>query len=375
MNGKHLLFFLSILLVAGVWVSDAGATVNGYFAVTVSNLGTDSSDAAPDSVYMFWYDQSDLSLDSNTMAPVNTDSLAWWHILVPGTEGWTANYQPAAWAQWYFGTQILRDNALGMVPFTGIIDSARAVAGVTSVDSVRKVYLVDSLDQTVTASVSYSGSGAYSDSIQVLKYADSTALGSGVAVWLTPNGGGTVLKNLTDANGWTMFSADADTYLVTSWAVGYYMETQPDTNEVPATNVKDYIYMVATTPASPSAPGLTSVTFNFKTLLGDSLKNIELQYQLYTKSAQVYHMDSTKIIDYTTVFGARTAASGQVTVNIVPNDSLLIEGNRTGQTWWLFQAYHPETGLPLLGKDGLKLKVPASATGLTWPGDAGSFSE
>jgi hypothetical protein len=57
-----------------------------------------------------------------------------------------------------------------------------------------------------------------------------------------------------------------------------------------------------------------------------------------------------------------------VTAYVVPNDSLLADG-KTGMTQWWFQAFNPETGQPYLGKDGLLLTVPASASALVWPDD------
>jgi len=312
-------------------------------------------------------------------------------VWVPGTHV-IGGYNPAFYVTWFLRQangstkrEEYDDNPKWTVQIVST-DSANTVdtllTGVSATATIDYDTLAAIVDDSLTAShgagswaSSAAGTGAYADSVYLLLSTDSSAIGSGITVWLTPNGGGSVLKDLTDANSWAVFSVDADTYLVNTWAVGYYAATVPDTNAVPGANTKDTVFMNPVSPASPPAPGLTPVTFNFKTLLGDSLLNVTLQYQIYTKSAQVYHMDSTNIFDYTQVFQARSNVNGQVTVNVVPNDSLLVEGGRTGQTWWMFQAYNGETGLPLLGKDGLKLKVPASAVGLTWPTDAASFSE
>lgn len=363
-----------------LWATPVFATaISGVYVVSTGSLGTDSTELYPDSVYFFWYDNGALSLDSQKATPVNDDSLAWYTILVPATESWGPAYQPAVWAQWYWDSDIDRDASVGVVPWTiGHVDSLdQTITASASIDTSDMEYIAGLVEDTLTTNhgagawtSDAAGTGAYSDSVWVVNSADTTAIGSGVAVWLTPNGGGTVLKDLTDPNSWAVFSVDADTYLVTMWAVGYYTTTVPDTNAVPGANTKDTVYMTATTAASPPAPNLTPITFNFFDGTGDSVKNVGLRYHLDAGGADVaYHFDSTKIFDPTEIFEAWTDASGQVTVNVVPNDSIYVRGLQTGKTRWVFRAYSPETGKELFGPNGIKLNVTASATALTYPKD------
>lgn len=220
--------------------------------------------------------------------------------------------------------------------------------------------------------------GPYADSILVLRCSDSTAL-SNVAVRLIPNGGGDALDKNTDANGWAKFSVLADTYLVLSWTVGYNQAVVPDTNRVPATNTKDTIFMCAASAPTSPAPSVTGVTFRLfaasnnvppTATSGDSLKSATLYWKLDAGSSiAAWSFDSTKVFDPSHVFDGQTAASGTITVYVVPNDSIYTDGYETGKTRWIFWARSPLNGDNLLGKDGVKLFVPASQTALVWPKD------
>ena len=94
-----------------------------------------------------------------------------------------------------------------------------------------------------------------------------------------------------------------------------------------------------------------------------------LRYKLSSTSSENWHYDSTKIFDPSEVFEARSAASGQVTINVVPNDKIYTAGYQTGKTRWQIWAINPATGKQILGEDGIKITVPTSASGLVWPDD------
>jgi hypothetical protein len=253
------------------------------------------------------------------------------------------------------------------------VDTSRvslgAVATVDTAAIARSVWdndIVTLATRTVTSSAS--GTGVYSDSIRVLRRSDSTAVGAGATIWLRPNGGGNNLTALTDANGYAKFSVDADTFFVYLWVVGYQPEIVPDTNKVPAANVRDTVWVVATTAGPAPAAGLTPVQFTFYQGGGDSLKGATLYYKLDIGSAvSAYHWDSTKTIDPSRVYEAYSNAAGLVTAYVIPNDSIYVDAYQTGKTTWRFWAISPINGDQLLGKDGVKLRVPASTTALRWP--------
>ena len=212
--------------------------------------------------------------------------------------------------------------------------------------------------------------GPILDSILVLRCSDSASLGASVSVRLVPNGGGDALDKLTNANGYAVFSVVADTYFVFAWSVGYFLNVVPDTNRVPGTNTRDTIFMCAMAPATSPAPSLTGVTFNLFNGGGDSLQSAVLYYKLdIGSSISAWSLDSTKVFDPGKVFPVQTSANGQVTVFVVPNDSIYTDGYQTGNTRWIFWAKSPSNGDNLLGKDGVKVFVPASGTALVWPRD------
>lgn len=135
------------------------------------------------------------------------------------------------------------------------------------------------------------------------------------------------------------------------------------------------VYTIVTTAPTP---GLTQIQFFFFDGLGDIIEDVVLQYKLDAGGADyVYHMDSTKIFDPTQWFDVRSEAlTGLATVNVVPNDSILIRGRQTGKTRWIFKAYNPKEKTWLLnGEDGIKLNVPASAGALQYPEDQSLFGD
>lgn len=214
------------------------------------------------------------------------------------------------------------------------------------------------------------GTGIYSDSILVIGVPGGTPVGAGAQVKLVPNGGGGFLQQATTANGWAVFSVDADSFYVYLWNAGYYQQTVPENNFVAAANTKDTVYMVQVTPATPSAPGLTPVSFTFYDGLGTPIKNVILRYNLESKSTTAYHLrDSSIIFDPSRIFEARSASTGTATINVTPNDSILVAGGQVNKTNWRIKAYTPDGLIPLLGVDGVSLAVPASQTGLVYPAD------
>ena len=254
------------------------------------------------------------------------------------------------------------DTMYGGVTATATVDTAAVARTVWAPIAEGGVGLAA---RTVTSSAS--GTGVYSDSLKVLRTSDSTGIGAGATVWLRPNDGGNYLTDLTDANGVAEFSVDADTFIVYVWASGYQLVTSPDTNGVANKDTVYTVWMSATVASSPSSAALAGVTFNFFDGTGDSVKNVVLQYNLDSKEVAI-HFDSTKIIDPSTVFEARSDGSGQVTVYVIPNDSLYLPGYRTGETRWQFRAFTPD-GRVLLGQDGVKLNVSTSGVTYTYPKD------
>jgi hypothetical protein len=58
-----------------------------------------------------------------------------------------------------------------------------------------------------------------------------------------------------------------------------------------------------------------------------------------------------------------------VTIQVTPNDSILVTGGKVDQTKWRVKAYTPDGLIPLLGQDGVSLNVRASATARVYPQD------
>jgi hypothetical protein len=363
-----------------LWATPVFATVSRIHVISVGSLGADSSDVAPSAVWLYWYDNATLTLDSAQMSPVDSDSLRWYRVIQPPVEGWNSQIAPGAWAEWTWADgSIDRDNALGIVPWTihatdSVVTYSPASANFDTADAS---FIADTVDARLTAA---HGSGAWTSggggsggdtvTMYVLNSADSSPV-AGLAVWMYPNDGGVALKVNSDPNGIAYFGYTApDTFLAYSWGTGWNPDSVPF-YVYAASAFADSMYVTQTTAASPSAPGLTPVTFNFYDGTGDSVKNVVLQYRLDAGgNAVAYHYDTTKIFDPAKVFEARTNASGQVTVNVVPNDSIWVRGQQTSKTRWIFKAFSPVDGKPLLGgPDGVKLTIPASATGLTYPKD------
>ena len=374
MRLKALMLALMFVL---AWVMVGRANPLAYYVLSVGALGTDSSETNPDSVYFFWYDNIGETYDSVKATAANDDSLVWFKAVAPTTEGWIGTHVPAFWAQWYWDDEIDRDADVGTVAWSvGFADTLlKDVSATASFDSADASFIADTVDARLTAAhdagswtSTASGGGPDTLSLYVYSTADSSGVG-GANISLYPNDGGTKLYNYADANGRAQFGLANDTILSYVWLSGWYQAAPVPDTTVCTLAVADTVWMTQVTAASAPSPALTPVTFIFKDLVGDSIKNVELQYNLDTKSHQVYHMDSTKVFDYTTVYSARTDSSGTVTVNVIPNDSLLVEGGRTGQTKWKFQAYEPSTGKKLLGENGLMLEVTASATAHVYPED------
>ena len=252
-------------------------------------------------------------------------------------------------------------------------DSARNIPVVsTSVSDADWAVMADTLRTEHGAGAWTSGTGgtgAFADTIFAYDSANSAMLQSIRLIVRAPDtatlAAGTAPQT-TVAAGYAIFALDAETYPVNAAGTGYAMSTAYELETV-AANQRDTVFMFPVSAASPSAANLTAVTFNFFDGTGDSIKNVVLQYNLDATDV-AFHYDSTKIIDPSTVFEARSDASGQVTINIIPNDSLYLPGYREGQTKWKIKAFTPE-GKNLLGNDGIKIEVPASATGLTYPKD------
>jgi hypothetical protein len=149
---------------------------------------------------------------------------------------------------------------------------------------------------------------------------------------------------------------------------GYLQATANDTIVVSGATqdtIEVFSYFVA-----PAAPGLTQVQFIFYDGLGNAIKNVVLRYQLETKATTAYHLrDSSIVIDPSKVWEARSSSVGVATINVTPNDSILVTGGKVDQTKWRVKAYTPDGQLPLLGNDGVALSVPASASALVYPQD------
>lgn len=222
-------------------------------------------------------------------------------------------------------------------------------------------------NRTATAT-SAAGVGPDTLVYHVLNSADSTPIG-GVSIWVYPNEGGTPWKNITESNGIAEFGLNTpDTVLGYTWVSGWTQDTVPDSVLFTAA-VRDTLFMTAVTAASPSAANLSAVTFNFMAGSGDTTTNVILRYKLSSTSSENWYVDSTWILDPSEVFEARSDTLGQVTVNVVPNDSIYTAGYQTDKTTWQFWAINPTTGKQILGEDGIKIFVPWSASGLVWPED------
>jgi len=357
-----------------IFFSIADAALTSTFFTAYVGRGYDQSWEV-DSVNLVYqrypHDES-LTVVAMTQNTVG-DTLSFYRAVAPGSynPGYTLN----AWALAYITTlsyPIRID--VHPAPFQVIsVDTLRTdVSATVSVDSTDFAYVwndnITSLaSRTVTSSAT--GVGAHSDSIRILNYADSTPIGAGVQIWLRPNDGGSNLTNTNDANGWANFSVDADTFLVYVWTPGYQQRVTPDTNRVPNKDTTFTMYMNATSAAAAASPGLTPVAFNFFNDTGVAITNVILRFKLDTKSAENWHYDSSKVFDPGHIYELRSASTGLVTANVVPNDSIYTAGYQIDKTRWQFWAINPETGKQLLGDDGVKLNVTASETALTYPKD------
>lgn len=345
----------------------AGAVVSIYSGTSKVNFESDST-AYPCRPVLNVFDNS--NADTARMALRGSTELRWPYAFKDSlgvtqldscaclvkllVAGYDPTYNPSADVQWFF--------AGGAPP-------KRAPVAWGPPEIVRRV------DSIFAGGGSGGGgacdsSGPYPDSILVLRCSDSVSLGAGVSVRLIPNNGGDPLDAETDANGWATFSVAADTYFVYSWATGYYQAVVPDTNRVPAISVRDTLLLCAVSSPSSPAPALTPVTFRLFDGTGDSLQSGVLYYKLdIGSSITAWSYDSTKIFDPAEIKTAGTNAAGIVTVYVVPNDSIYTDAYETQKTRWIFWARSPKNGDHLLGKDGVKVYVPASQTALVWPRD------
>jgi hypothetical protein len=327
-----------------------------------------------DSVVGLWqtYPDNDSVFRQKAVQNVAQDTHSYFFDISKGL--YNQSYPLNVWALVYLNTlSYPMAWEVNPVPMQSLsVDTLRtAITSVAVVDTTavaRSVWnnaVISLANRTVTTSAS--GLGVFSDSVRVLRRSDSTAVGAGAVVWLRPNGGGDNYTNLTDANGFAAFSADADTFLVLFWSIGYQQEIRPDTNAVLA-DVHDTVWVTATTPAAQASPDLTPVTFTFFDGLGSAIKNVVLRYQLESKAATNYHLrDSSIVLDPSKVFEARSNSSGVVTIQVTPNDSILVTGGKIDQTKWRVKAYTPDGLIPLLGQDGVSLNVLASVTARVYP--------
>ncbi len=303
-----------------------------------------------------------------------TDSLCWdVEVSIDSLESYNSDYawlpSITAWVYWTTGRGITRE----------------------PVDITPVVFVLDSLDQAISASVSDAdwavgmdsmrtehGTGAYNTSggglggdtltLYVYNSADSTGIGS-ARVWMYPNDGGTRLEGTSDANGRLQFGAANDTLLGFAWVSGWFQASPVPDTYIVISAIADTLFMTQTTPASPAAANLTAITFTFFEGDGDSLQDVSLYYTLSSPSATNYHYDSTKLIDPAKVWELRSDSSGQVTINVIPTDSIYTDGYQTDKVRWHVWATSPRNGDQLLGADGIKIRVPGSAAGLSWPKD------
>ena len=341
-----------------------------FFTTSVSRGFDDSWEVTACSLFWQRYPHDESLTVAQMIQNTTGDTHSYYFAIAPAS--YNKNFTLNAWARAYLTDGRDVDLVVHAAPFQTIsVDTMYGdVTAVATVDSTDFAYVWNAnitplASRTVTSSAS--GTGVYSDSIRILRTSDSTGVGAGATVWLRPNDGGDNLTDLTDANGWSEFSVDADTFIVYFWATGYQMQTIPDTNRVANADTTDTVWVVATTAAAPSGAGLTPVTFNFFDGTSDSIQNVILHYKLTSRDNEAWHFDSSKVFDLSEVFEARSAASGQVTVNLVPNDSIYTTGYQVDRTEWHFWAINPETGRQILGEEGIKLNVTASASGLTWP--------
>lgn len=350
---KVCLFWAAFILAAFLAGDVAEAGVTGYYITTSLTYGTDST-ASVDSANVYRIDGTNVAaLDSADrlvtftmkLAGYAADPLSRYTIDVPSSM--TTNYNPAYVALWFMDDgQILRDNS----------------PKVTHIQ-----VKVDTTDQVLEDVSASGGTGPYPDTIYVLNAADSSAVGL-AGVVLYDGSGVQVGSNNADANGFMEFSQLADTLFAYAYSAGFFQSTIPDTNIVTASGANDTIFMTTPSIGSPPSPGLTPVVFNFKDDTGAVVVNVVFSYKLESGGKRTYHMDSTNILDPSQIFSAkRSDTNGQVTAWVIPNDSIYVDNFRAGETRWRFWARSPLTGEHLLGKDGVLLDIPYSATALVWP--------
>jgi hypothetical protein len=380
------------MLFATVLYSNAEAAE--VIAVTVSadlNIGFDSSNFQVDSCVFrsshrrenspgryTWLAKGAKSYlaDSNTNSTYTIDSFTWVaEVSIDSFSNYTGGYThiPDIKAWFYMNSgHVLKEKA----SITPILWSADTLfGGVAATATIDYDTLAAIVDDSLTAS---HGSGAWTSgaagvggdtvTMYVLNSADSTPVG-GVTVWMYPNDGGVALQTQSDANGIAYFGYSApDTFLAYAWVTGWNPDSTPFYTYADAA-FADSMYLTQTTAASPSQANLSAVTFNFMAGSGDTTTNVILRYKLSSTSSENWYVDSTWILDPSEVFEARSDTLGQVTVNVVPNDSIYTAGYQTDKTTWQFWAINPTTGKQILGEDGIKIFVPYSESGLVWPED------
>lgn len=360
---KILLAGLMLLLMASLAFSDAYQ----YTGLSVFNFATDSSGYPPDSVWMAGWTYVGAGPDTGKYFNKDSVQIRW----------------PAHWRNSAGTTQVDSTSALVKLFVASLNDTIQPVAALFWRDNngfVTKepvlfgppqiVHLVDTI--LAGGGGSSTGTGPYAASVYVLNGAVPIATAT---VRAQPNGGGPFLQGETDANGLVVFSTLADTLLLYAYATGYSQDVVPDTIRVPGVDATDTLQMDAVTTGAPPSPNLTQILFYFYDGTGGIIKNVEMAYTLKTTATYVYHLDSTKIIDPSEVHHMWSDATGLVTVNVIPNDSLLVKGGRTGETRWNFKATSPLENKNLLGDDGIDLNVPASDTSLVYPRDRAAFDE
>jgi hypothetical protein len=281
--------------------------------------------------------------------PTTHDTLTRYAIVTTGNLD--VDYNPQFYAVWWLSDgRVIRDNTPNVTVF--------GVSATASVD-------YDSIADIVAAAC---GGGTGVNAVRI--YVRDTANDVNVnGVWaliynadqVTLEGQGT-----TNSFGYYDFALNNGTYLGrVNTPPTYLQETAHDTIVVSGVT-QDTIEVY-----SSVNPGLTQIAFAFFDGTGNTIKNVMLGYQLESKYPAYHLRDSSFTLDPSTVFWARTNASGVAYLNVIPNDSIVNPGGKIGETRWRIRASSPAGQLPLLGNDGVSLDVPASSTTLLYPQDFG----
>lgn len=358
------------LLIAAVFFSAVDAQLSlGFRATSVATWGFDSSFYPPDSVIAY-HAGNTFSGVADSMRRLTTnickpqgygkpDTLCRYTIIIPADIG-QSTHNPSMYFAWYLSNaagdeQVLRDNAPQITYLMRKVDSLVEPIGGAGTGA-----------NTITL-VAYDSVTAHTQTIQgaviSVYQPDTSALVAGTG------------PRSTDVAGIQTFNLDNATYPVNIKAAGFFTETAYQLLVVTA-NSTDTIWMWHVTPAAPPASGLTSVIFTFEDGLGNGIKNVQIEYWLDGADNQdVFHVDGTRLFDAGTKTLTETDANGQVTISVVPNDSILVTGDDKDQTFWRFTAKSPISGADIFDPDGKPLRVPASATALSYPLQRTLFGE